>query len=723
MSGILIPCPKCGSGLKLKDRTNLGKTGRCPKCSHRFILAEPDEVELELADASVPSTGTAAKWVPDSAASVGSSAMGSQTAVAEAADSLGLDFSLDLESTPSAGMPVATVPTIALGMSLAEVTALLGKPAKRKRMADLAVAARKQGKVLDLPPDAEGMEYIVFEHRAGAYKLVFRDDKVAEIQSQPDPQSAAKIAPPPVKKSRRGRKNKWAGIGVGGVLGAVLVGVMVYVNQNDPPAKAEPKPKKEPPKLSQGVVADKKEMADNVAFAKAFTQEHFATQGELITFERIPAGANIIIHLRPAELWSDEHKFAEFRAALTSEFITEWLEPAIKQHCLFEPQEIEEALICILLGGRGEMPQVAARVKLMAPKKRSDFPTLFGGVSNNDFGIPVYEDGERAILVEADNQTFAVAPKELAEEMARSRQSKVVSKPGIESVAMQTDKQRHVTVIFQPFDVLVHKEALVAENVRPALNKFLDWLNVEDVDTVLWSMHLGDQKFYSQLVLRPASQAENQWTPSDLEKSVEKKLSALPKDLYAAVQMMAPQQLGFRKIIGRFPAMMQVVSLSTLGGVDNGAAQFTTILPAKAAPNLALGTLLAWDESTRTDFTKGAPPTQSEDPKLPDLIVDRLKLPMDVDFRRRPLQDAFKDIGEATYVKIEIDGDALKFAGYTQNMPQTFTLGEVPATEAIAKILSQYDKMCVCITDEDKNIVTVMTLDVAKEKKLTPLKF
>jgi hypothetical protein len=56
-------------------------------------------------------------------------------------------------------------------------------------------------------------------------------------------------------------------------------------------------------------------------------------------------------------------------------------------------------------------------------------------------------------------------------------------------------------------------------------------------------------------------------------------------------------------------------------------------------------------------------------------------------------------------------------------MPQTFTLGEVPATQAIAKILSQYDKMCVCITDEEKNIVTVMTLDVAKEKKLTPLKF
>src|SRR5690606_31617033 len=117
-----------------------------------------------------------------------------------------------------------------------------------------------------------------------------------------------------------------------------------------------------------------------------------------------------------------------------------------------------------------------------------------------------------------------------------------------------------------------------------------------------------------------------------LERKLEKKLSALPTDLYSAVQTMTPRQLGFRKIIGRFPAMIKAFSLSTLGGTADGLAQFTTVLPAKAAPNLALGTLLVWDESTRTDFSKASPKPPSSDPKLPDLVVDRLKLPMDVDF-------------------------------------------------------------------------------------------
>jgi len=168
---------------------------------------------------------------------------------------------------------------------------------------------------------------------------------------------------------------------------------------------------------------------------------------------------------------------------------------------------------------------------------------------------------------------------------------------------------------------------------------------------------------------------------------------------------------------------MKVFALNTLTGTVGDVAQFTTVLPAKAAPNLALGTLLAWDESTRTDFTKEPPKPATNEPKLPDLIVHRLKLPMDVDFRRRPLQEAFNDIGEATHVTFEIDGDALKFAGYTKNMPQTFNLGEVPANQAVKKILSQYEKMCVCITNEDKNIVKVITYDVAKKEGLTPLEF
>ncbi|MCA9071669.1 MAG: hypothetical protein KDA84_22235, partial [Planctomycetaceae bacterium] len=669
MAHILIPCPKCGSGLRLKDRTNLGKLGRCPKCANRFVLEEPEEVELELADASTPNMGTAAQWVPDSdetASQTSPSTSRTGTAVADE-DGPGGGFSFITDPEPGIGIQVTTHPTIKEGMTFAEVSNLLGKPTKRKRMSEMAAQARKQGKKMDVPRDAAKKEYMVFQHEAGAYKLIFREDTVAEVHSQPDANAAPKATPAVASTSQRSKKNKTMGIVLGGVLGLALVGILIYATQvKSPPTVVENKTK-EPPKINQKLETDKVTAQEDFAFAQKFTKEHFPTNGELITFERIPHGARLIIHLRPAKLWSDERKFAEFRAAMTGD-VTNWMEAAIKKHCLFEPKEIEEALICLILTGRGNPPDVATRVKLVEPRKKSEFLTLFGGVPNNDWGYPVYIDSERAYLVERDAQTFAVAPAHMAEEMVRAQSKTPVSDGGIERMAAFTDKDRHVSLIFQPFDLRIHQEFLVAENVRPALNEFLDWLNQDDVETVLWNLHLGDDEFLSEVKMR----SKHQWTPRQLERDVEKKLATLPGDLYAAVQKMKPQQLGFRNIIGRFPAMMKVFALKTLGGTGEDMAHFTTVLPAKAAPNLALGTLLAWDESTRTDFTKAAPTPKPKGPKLPDLIVDRLKLPMDVDFRRRPLQEAFSDIGEATHVQFDIDGDALKFAGYTKNMPQTF---------------------------------------------------
>ena len=61
----------------------------------------------------------------------------------------------------------------------------------------------------------------------------------------------------------------------------------------------------------------------------------------------------------------------------------------------------------------------------------------------------------------------------------------------------------------------------------------------------------------------------------------------------------------------------------------------------------------------------------------------------------------------------------MKLAGYTKNMPQTFSLGTVPAEDVIRKILSQYDKMCV-VVDEKSKLVTVLTKAVAETKKLKP---
>ena len=79
--------------------------------------------------------------------------------------------------------------------------------------------------------------------------------------------------------------------------------------------------------------------------------------------------------------------------------------------------------------------------------------------------------------------------------------------------------------------------------------------------------------------------------------------------------------------------------------------------------------------------------------KLPLTVAERLKqVTIDSEFSRTPLEEAFAYIGKELDIQVVVDGDALKAAGFTKNMPQTFNLGKVPAVQAVAKILSNYEK-------------------------------
>ena len=104
---------------------------------------------------------------------------------------------------------------------------------------------------------------------------------------------------------------------------------------------------------------------------------------------------------------------------------------------------------------------------------------------------------------------------------------------------------------------------------------------------------------------------------------------------------------------------------------------------------------------------------------IPARIADRLKLPISVDFRRTPLQDAIEEIGNKIGTRFVIDGDALKLSGYTKNMPQTFQHDQQPASIVLADMLKRYGDMCLVVDDAKQEIV-VTTLASANQQGLKP---
>jgi hypothetical protein len=242
------------------------------------------------------------------------------------------------------------------------------------------------------------------------------------------------------------------------------------------------------------------------------------------------------------------------------------------------------------------------------------------------------------------------------------------------------------------------------------------WLG-SGVETASWSLHL-EPHLYMETLLHQTTDS----TAVKAQRHARLQMSRLPELLLGAVKKMNPSTVGSRQMIGRFPAMLQAVDVGTTVHVGPAYARLVTLLTKNAAANLAAGALLTWNQSLLTNFEDDSKLTDSGNEMLPDKIVDRLKMPVLVDFRRMPLQEAFSFIGESIKTEVSIDGDALKGAGFTQNMPQTLDLGTTTALAAINGITQKYaaerDPL-VLIVDEAGKRLLLSTKSKAEADGLT----
>ena len=479
---------------------------------------------------------------------------------------------------------------------------------------------------------------------------------------------------------------------------------------------AMPKSAKPDPKVKVAAAAVDKDDDREALSTKAVSP----TKGKPISTLYIPSGARIIINMHPAAMWqAGGNGEGEFVACFGP--VGVWMSEAIKTFCLAEPAQIEELLFCIIPAARGTPPDVAAIVTLKEAAKKSELLERFGGERTEDGGIVYYSNGDWTYHLR-DTRTYVIVPTKMAGEMAQARDYAQPTDTGIEEILPHTDSDRMMTIVLVPKDIRLHGQFLAPDNAQMFIQKVGDWLASDgEVEAVAWSFHLEDDKFFSELLLRTATII----TPTKLQAGYRKLLMSTPHRILDAIQSMDPKEFGHRRLIGRVPAMSKVVALNTHLGTGERYLSLTTQLPERAAPNLALGTLLAWDESTRTDFQKSKTPGSSGGGSaVPDLIADRFKTKIDVDFRREPLFSAFDYIANEAKFAINVDGDALKMSGYTKNMPQTFKLDGVPAAKALQQIITAKGQTELCIiVDEQKKMVTVMTVKVAETKGLKPFQF
>ncbi len=451
-----------------------------------------------------------------------------------------------------------------------------------------------------------------------------------------------------------------------------------------------------------------------------FANPRSPTQGKPIQLQYIPFGTQVVLNLHPAELWKPGSLGEEIRYCVPP--LAKLVETTLNDLFQRKPEQVDELLICLLPGIRGSLPDLAVVAHMVDEQKQSQLIEQFGQYLEVD-GQSVYTKGDRAYMI-VDKKTLVACPKSQTQEMVEAIKKRHPVEQ-IDPLLPMTDRDRHITAIFTPL-TLGLQETWFPENVRPFVKNSLDWLG-EEVESVSWSFHLKDEQFYSEILLRGKGTSGKN-SAKKLEQDFKTKLAQLAESLLPQIEQMNPREQGKRMVIGRVPAMVEVFSLATIVNHGPQHVQLITPLPDRAAPNLALGTLLAWDESTRTDFSKAkAKPTSPDGPSVPELIADRLKMKIDVDFRRTPLNEAFAFIGGEIKTPFEIDGDALKLGGFTKNIAQVFKMDGAKVQDIILMIFKESkgidpkpEKTLVIVVDESKKNVVVTTLATANDKGLKP---
>jgi hypothetical protein len=589
-------------------------------------------------------------------------------------------------------------------------------------MADFTLACPRCGKGFAIRNRQAGQRYLC-PHCGQPFSLQKAGDATtlppdsAQPTTQPAPAFIPEDLPagPTSVRPLRARKSPFRLFGPAGLVVVLVgVGVLFYWNRFE--------------RGREKIAASNSTNARNgpVEPRDGTPRERAATDRKPIELLLAPAGTRIVIHLRPDRLWatapadlggSNTSRSLGSRASellLCVSPLAEWARGQIDDWCLYPPSQIAEAVFSFGLRSPGEPPDTCAVVRLTHSAALPEIERRFGGTRSEKGPLPVFLKGDRALVVR-DAQTFAVGPAESSHEMVEARDQPNPTDASIEELLKETDRSQDLTIVFRPDDLDRFRESLASPQWSSALHQLATWLEPEAVEGAVLSVRLDDP-----LRVRLTARARPIVFGAHLAETMKLRLDRLPTELLKYVEQLQPTVPGSQKLIGRLPAMCKAVALGTVVNSQAKIVTLESVLPERAAPNLSLAAYLLLSEGPTSVGRSPAPSIAAKREGRPKSLAARLQTVVDVDFKRTPLSDAFESIGGDIGVTFELDGGALKLAGYTKNMPQTFQIKGAPAAQSLQTILKAYPKLAL-VADEARGAIVVTTAEAAAAQHKAPI--
>lgn len=509
------------------------------------------------------------------------------------------------------------------------------------------------------------------------------------------------------QRRKRGSALKWVLMGFLAIGSGVVVFGYVTLTRDAVPTGATPSVPAAVPgsaSLTSPTVAPGGKQAEKYALPEK------PERGAAYAFDYVPAGARLVLHWRPATLNAN----TEFWKC--SGTLLPWLDQQLIDATGISSENLEWARCYLIPGPRGGAPSAVFKFKPVATYDLQSWTNAQKGAAEQIVGMQVYQrDGQRIIWL--DDMTGLSVPVLLLEEAINTAENPLPMTAALDQLITQTNSSAEFSLLFDLKSVETGLPDWFSKDQEFFMETLLAWWG-DQTEAVLWEVELEEERFYSRMMTQAAP-----FTSANTLKSFwRRNLNELSKASWDDLRQRSLHSMGAQTVLARFPAMLQLASRFTTVDVDRQRVTLETMLSERAGPNLSLASWLYWRERYLPEGVPGAPAVEVVEGTEPKTLVERLQAKLFIDFRLTPLQEAIALIGEEIGMPFEIDGDALKNQGYTQNMPQDYNLGEVTAEVALAHLLAQYPKMVV-VLDESARKAILTTEAGAAAKNMQPYPF
>jgi hypothetical protein len=405
----------------------------------------------------------------------------------------------------------------------------------------------------------------------------------------------------------------------------------------------------------------------------------------------VGSGAQLLLALRPAELWANDEGRRLIGSAQTLGFDPAgWLESATGL-------PIDQLDSVLLAAYAVEADRLELSLVVRTRETVADLPTRWPGTRGVDAGghtIHLGETWSYFVPPGGEGQLFVAAagPSRLVE--IAGADGAPTLRRDLEALWATTDRDRQATLVVAPAYFFSAGQQVLAgplATARAPLQRFLG----EGLAAASASLHLdGDNLFLELLAVGRADMPAR-----TLANGLQARLEALPGELQTVARSANLGPYG-RELLWDVPRMVEELAAHTRNDVEQGRAVLRAYLPARAAHNLALGGALLVLETGRS----AAPAARGDRPAV-QTLSQRLDRPITLAFARETFATALEQWGEAVGVSLSIAGQDLESEGITQN--QSFGLEQTdrPAGEELRQILllaSPQGKLVYVVRDRDE---------------------